>query len=200
MVVIRGRFYARPFDSDRSISPIYCTISRTKDLRVHLSPCTPAQSAPTVDSQRCLSNTDCRRNEFRTEKDILLGQNVTLLEKFRSNRCFDYRCFQTWLQTIRSAHFHGISGLVSLSSFPEKGKSSMRQEGSKREQWPCPIDGRSAGSRKHFRSFCQKDYEFTNRVVAVSPNRICILTEGGFHGNGFRSTSFLQSFSLEFFF
>lgn len=45
MVVIRGRFYARPFDSDRSISPIYCTISRTKDLRVHLSPCTPAQSA-----------------------------------------------------------------------------------------------------------------------------------------------------------
>lgn len=150
MVVIRGRFYARPFDSDRSISPIYCTISRTKDLRVHLSPCTPAQSAPTVDSQRCLSNTDCRRNEFRTEKDILLGQNVTLLEKFRSNRCFDYRCFQTWLQTIRSAHFHGISGLVSLSSFPEKGKSSMRQEGSKREQWPCPIDGRSAGSRKHF--------------------------------------------------
>lgn len=126
MVVIRGRFYARPFDSDRSISPIYCTISRTKDLRVHLSPCTPAQSAPTVDSQRCLSNTDCRRNEFRTEKDILLGQNVTLLEKFRSNRCFDNRCFQTWLQTIRSAHFHGISGLVSRRYLPFQKRENLR--------------------------------------------------------------------------
>lgn len=83
MVVIRGRFYARPFDSDRSISPIYCTISRTKDLRVHLSPCTPAQSAPTVDSQRCLSNTDCRQNlrmNFASKK-IFFSAKMLLFSK-----------------------------------------------------------------------------------------------------------------------